>query len=119
VLRIFDLSRPDAPPTLLESSPETPIRAAVWHHSDQTILSSSNDIGGVRYATLVSCSSDFPSISSSTIRVGEAICSVLIFLCLNDQSMGCENQVRSADFGHKIFLHQRGGQQGRSVHHHS
>jgi serine-threonine kinase receptor-associated protein len=52
VLRIFDLGRPDAPPTLLESSPETPIRAAVWHHSDQTILSSSNDIGGVRYATL-------------------------------------------------------------------
>lgn len=48
VLRIFDLGRPDAPPTLLESSPETPIRVAVWHHSDQTILSSSNDIGGVR-----------------------------------------------------------------------
>ncbi|XP_024371090.1 uncharacterized protein [Physcomitrium patens] len=48
VLRIFDLARPDAPPTLLESKPETPIRAAVWHHSDQTILSSSNDIGGVR-----------------------------------------------------------------------
>jgi len=48
VLRIFDLGRPDAPPTLLESSPGTPIRAAVWHHSDQTILSSSNDVGGVR-----------------------------------------------------------------------
>jgi hypothetical protein len=48
VLRIFDLNCPDAPPTLLEGSPGTPIRAAVWHHSDQTILSSSNDIGGVR-----------------------------------------------------------------------
>ncbi|KAH9548776.1 hypothetical protein CY35_11G105500 [Sphagnum magellanicum] len=48
VLRIFDLNRPDAPPTLLEGSSGTPIRAAVWHHSDQTILSSSNDIGGVR-----------------------------------------------------------------------
>lgn len=49
MLRIFDLGRPDAPPTIMEGSPGTPIRAAVWHHSDQTILSSSNDIGGVRY----------------------------------------------------------------------
>jgi WD40 repeat protein len=48
VLRIFDLNRPDAPPTLLEGSLGTPIRAALWHHGDQTILSSSNDIGGVR-----------------------------------------------------------------------
>jgi serine-threonine kinase receptor-associated protein len=48
ILRIFDLNRPDAPPTILEGSPGTPIRAAVWHHSDQTILSSSNDMGGVR-----------------------------------------------------------------------
>lgn len=52
ILRIFDLGRPDAAPTIMEGSPGTPIRAAVWHHSDQTILSSSNDIGGVRYAAL-------------------------------------------------------------------
>lgn len=53
ILRIFDLGRPDAAPTIMEGSPGTPIRAAVWHHSDQTILSSSNDIGGVRYAALL------------------------------------------------------------------
>lgn len=47
ILRIFDLNRPDAPPTEIDGSPGT-IRAAVWHHSDQTILSSSNDTGGIK-----------------------------------------------------------------------
>lgn len=47
MLRIFDLTRPDAPPTEIGGSPGA-IRAAVWHHSDQTILSSFNDAGGIR-----------------------------------------------------------------------
>ncbi|KAJ7298636.1 hypothetical protein O6H91_Y513400 [Diphasiastrum complanatum] len=47
VLRICDLIRPDASPSELEGSPGS-IRAAVWHHSDQTILSSCSDISGVR-----------------------------------------------------------------------
>nr|PNR42741.1 hypothetical protein PHYPA_017571 [Physcomitrium patens] len=48
VLQIFDLFRPDAPPTLLESFPKTPIWVAVWNHTDQTILNSSDNVEGVR-----------------------------------------------------------------------
>eukprot|EP00250_Pteridium_aquilinum_P006740 c16592_g1_i1 orf=2-1060(-) len=47
ILRIFDLARPDAPPTEVEGSPGV-IRTAVWLHSDQSLLSSSSDTGGVR-----------------------------------------------------------------------
>ncbi|KAI3844818.1 hypothetical protein MKX03_004539 [Papaver bracteatum] len=47
VLRIFDLNRPDATPREVEKSPGS-IRTAQWLHSDQTILSSCTDIGGVR-----------------------------------------------------------------------
>ncbi|KAI4381950.1 hypothetical protein MLD38_007965 [Melastoma candidum] len=47
ILRIFDLNRPDAPPREVDSSPGT-IRTVAWLHSDQTILSSCTDIGGVR-----------------------------------------------------------------------
>lgn len=48
VLRIFDLGRPDASPTEIEGSPGS-IRTAVWLHSDQSLLSSCSDAGGVRY----------------------------------------------------------------------
>ncbi|EFJ21886.1 hypothetical protein SELMODRAFT_151778 [Selaginella moellendorffii] len=47
ILRIYDLERPDAAPTEMEGLTST-IRSAVWHHSDQTILSSCNDTGSVR-----------------------------------------------------------------------
>lgn len=47
ILRIFDLSRPDAAPTEVEGSPGV-IRTAVWLHSDQSLLSSCSDAGGVR-----------------------------------------------------------------------
>ncbi|KAM7277392.1 hypothetical protein ACFE04_019258 [Oxalis oulophora] len=46
-LRIFDLNRPDAAPNEVEKSPGS-IRTVAWLHSDQTILSSCTDIGGVR-----------------------------------------------------------------------
>lgn len=49
ILRIFDLNRPDAPPREVDNSPSS-IRTVAWLHSDQTILSSCTDIGGVRYA---------------------------------------------------------------------
>lgn len=49
VLRIYDLSRPDAPPREVDKSPGS-VRTVAWLHSDQTILSSCTDIGGVRYA---------------------------------------------------------------------
>ncbi|KAK2651495.1 hypothetical protein Ddye_011351 [Dipteronia dyeriana] len=47
VLRIYDLNRPDAPPREVDNSPGS-IRTVAWLHSDQTILSSCSDIGGVR-----------------------------------------------------------------------
>ncbi|XP_024979383.1 serine-threonine kinase receptor-associated protein-like [Cynara cardunculus var. scolymus] len=47
ILRIFDLNRPDAPPREVEKSPGS-VRTVAWLHSDQTILSSCGDSGGVR-----------------------------------------------------------------------
>ncbi|XP_058004026.1 uncharacterized protein LOC110643944 [Hevea brasiliensis] len=48
ILRILDLNRPDVPPREVDSSPGS-IRTVAWLHSDQTILSSCTDMGGVRY----------------------------------------------------------------------
>ena len=48
ILRVFDLNRLDAAPTEVDKSPGS-IRTLTWLHSDQTILSSCTDIGGVRY----------------------------------------------------------------------
>lgn len=48
VLRIYDLNRPDASPSEVHNSPGS-IRTVAWLHSDQTILSSCTDTGGVRY----------------------------------------------------------------------
>ncbi|KAI9117443.1 hypothetical protein K1719_011609 [Acacia pycnantha] len=47
ILRIYDLNRPDAPPREVDKSPGS-IRTVTWLHSDQTILSSCTDMGGVR-----------------------------------------------------------------------
>ncbi|GAA0144028.1 translation initiation factor [Lithospermum erythrorhizon] len=47
VLRIYDLNRPDAPPREVDKSPGS-VRTVAWLHSDQTILSSCTEMGGVR-----------------------------------------------------------------------
>ncbi|XVE70391.1 hypothetical protein DITRI_Ditri10aG0068900 [Diplodiscus trichospermus] len=47
VLRIYDLNRPDAPSREVDKSPGS-VRTVAWMHSDQTILSSCTDMGGVR-----------------------------------------------------------------------
>lgn len=47
ILRIFDLERLDAPPREIDKSPGN-VRTVTWLHSDQTILSSCTDLGGVR-----------------------------------------------------------------------
>ncbi|XVF88440.1 hypothetical protein PTKIN_Ptkin19aG0051300 [Pterospermum kingtungense] len=47
VLRVYDLNRPDAPPREVDKSPGS-VRTVAWMHSDQTILSSCTDMGGVR-----------------------------------------------------------------------
>ncbi|CAH1442563.1 unnamed protein product [Lactuca virosa] len=48
ILRIFDLNRPDATPREVEKSSPGSVRTVAWLHSDQTILSSCSDSGGVR-----------------------------------------------------------------------
>lgn len=45
-LRIFNLSRPDAEPTVIEGSPNG-IRQAVWFNNDQLILCACNDTKGI------------------------------------------------------------------------
>uniref|UniRef100_A0A5B7ATL9 Serine-threonine kinase receptor-associated protein n=1 Tax=Davidia involucrata TaxID=16924 RepID=A0A5B7ATL9_DAVIN len=47
ILRIYDLNRPDAPPREVDKSSGS-VRTVAWLHSDQTILSSCTDTGGVR-----------------------------------------------------------------------
>ncbi|KAF1867392.1 hypothetical protein Lal_00049821 [Lupinus albus] len=47
ILRIYDMNQPDAPPREVDKSPGS-IRTVAWLHSDQTILSSCSDMGGVR-----------------------------------------------------------------------
>ncbi|KHN27398.1 Serine-threonine kinase receptor-associated protein [Glycine soja] len=47
ILRIYDMNRPDAPPREVDKSPGS-VRTVAWLHSDQTILSSCTDMGGVR-----------------------------------------------------------------------
>lgn len=51
ILRIFDLNHSDAPPREVDKSPGS-VRTVAWLHSDQTILSSCTDIGGVRYVSI-------------------------------------------------------------------
>ncbi|CAN1331416.1 Serine-threonine kinase receptor-associated protein [Linum perenne] len=48
ILRIYDLNRPDASPREVDKSPGS-VRAVAWLHSDQTILSSCTDMGGISY----------------------------------------------------------------------
>nr|ACU23446.1 unknown [Glycine max] len=47
ILRIYDMNRPDAPPREVDKSPGS-VRTVAWLHSDQAILSSCTDMGGVR-----------------------------------------------------------------------
>ncbi|KAL6974308.1 hypothetical protein U1Q18_028489 [Sarracenia purpurea var. burkii] len=47
LLRVYDLNRPEAPPREVDKSPGS-VRTVAWLHSDQTILSSCTDMGGVR-----------------------------------------------------------------------
>ncbi|KAE9463367.1 hypothetical protein C3L33_04737, partial [Rhododendron williamsianum] len=47
ILRIYDLNRPDASPREVDKTPGS-VRTVAWLHSDQTILSSCTDMGGVR-----------------------------------------------------------------------
>lgn len=47
ILRVYDMNRPDAAPRELDKAPGN-VRTVAWLHSDQTILSSCSDMGGVR-----------------------------------------------------------------------
>lgn len=48
LLRVYDLNRPDAPPREVDKSPGS-VRTVSWLHSDQTILGSCSDMGGIRF----------------------------------------------------------------------
>lgn len=47
IIRIYDLSRPEADPLVMEGS-STGIRIGLWFDNDNTILSASQDVGGIR-----------------------------------------------------------------------
>ncbi|CAL0299298.1 unnamed protein product [Lupinus luteus] len=47
ILRIYDMNGPDAPPREVDKSLGS-VRTVAWLHSDETILSSCSDMGGVR-----------------------------------------------------------------------
>ncbi|KAH6801376.1 Transducin/WD40 repeat-like superfamily protein [Perilla frutescens var. hirtella] len=66
VLRIFDLNHPDAPPREIEKSPGS-VRTLAWLHSDQTILGSCTDMGGVRTGTIVRTLETKSSVTSAEV----------------------------------------------------
>jgi serine-threonine kinase receptor-associated protein len=53
ILRVYDMNRPDAAPRELDKAPAS-VRTVAWLHSDQTILSSCTDMGGVRFVSKIS-----------------------------------------------------------------
>ncbi|KAL9251900.1 Serine-threonine kinase receptor-associated protein-like protein [Drosera capensis] len=59
VLRIFYLNHPEAPPREVDKSPGS-VRTVAWLHSDQTILSSCTDIGGVSFRDFLSLCTKVP-----------------------------------------------------------
>ncbi|CAI5485114.1 unnamed protein product [Closterium sp. Yama58-4] len=48
VVRVFDLARPDAGPTLSLEGMAGPVRCARWHNDDRWILVTCNDVAGVK-----------------------------------------------------------------------
>jgi serine-threonine kinase receptor-associated protein len=61
-LRVYDMNRPDAEPRELDKSPGS-IRTVAWLHSDQTILSSCSDMGGVRCV----CAKEVPQFNNKHV----------------------------------------------------
>jgi WD40 repeat protein len=53
ILRVYDMNRPDAAPRELDKAPAS-VRTVAWLHSDQSILSSCTDMGGVRFVSKIS-----------------------------------------------------------------
>ena len=53
ILRVYDMNRPDAAPREFDKAPGS-VRTVTWLHSDQSILSSCTDMGGVRFVSKIS-----------------------------------------------------------------
>ena len=89
ILRIYDLNRPDATPREIDKSPGS-VRTAAWLHSDQTILSSCTDMGGVRCVHRRNA-----PINNKHLCWLAYIFTIGVFLLINIystvQAMGCEN----------------------------
>lgn len=88
-LRVYDMNRPDAAPRELDKSPGS-VRTAAWLHSDQTILSSCTDMGGVRCVHKRNA-----PINDKHLCWLAYIFTIGVFLFINFysivQTMGCEN----------------------------
>ena len=88
-LRVYDMNRPDAAPRELDKSPGS-VRTVAWLHSDQTILSSCTDMGGVRCVH-----KRYASVNKNMYTGWPFWFTTALFLLINlygsMQVMGCEN----------------------------
>jgi hypothetical protein len=89
-LRVYDINRPDAAPRELDKSPGS-VRTAAWLHSDQTILSSCTDMGGVRCVHGRNASMNAKHLYWLAYIFTIAVLLLIIFYG-TVQAMGCENR---------------------------
>lgn len=77
ILRIYDMNRPDAAPRELDKTPGS-VRTVAWLHSDQSILSSCSDMGGVRFVWKISL-----KFEASMKTHAASICKLIILVPLD------------------------------------
>jgi hypothetical protein len=68
-LRLFNLSRPDAEPVVMEGAPSG-IRQAVWFNDDKLILCACNDTPGISYAPIASATATVPCHARLLLSAG-------------------------------------------------
>ena len=102
-LRVYDMNRPDAAPRELDKSPGS-VRTVAWLHSDQTILSSCTDMGGVRCVH-----KRYASVNKNMYTGWPFWFTTALFLLINlygsMQVMGCENWKNCPNSWNQGFCH--------------